>query len=419
MMFWSQVGVIGNIRRNMEPLNPTATLYETRMRACLGFRAGAIQMVLCVLVASCTTMPSAQKTRSPETTLMTTPQVLSAPAPTDLSKNDVAARDSIQNAMNALQVGQEAKAKIELDTVLRQDPENKVARSLLAQIQTDPAKYFGGPDAFNYTLQPGDSLSSIAQRFLNEPLKFYILARFNGITDPSRIAPGQTIKVPGKKAASDLVPAGGNDSRRAARVESTRESVRGGEEGAHTQQARRLYDAGKYQQAIETLQGGGIATTDARNLLVLSYGKYAEELTQNENLIDAQSVLENALLMQPGNDKLRKQLKHVEKQREIGRLYKTGTEFMAAGESDKALDAFNALLKLEPKHEAARQNIASVTANMVEATHKDAMVEYSKQNLDEAIALWDRALGLLPGHAASKFYRARAVNLKSRLHKFD
>ena len=420
MMFWSQASVIGNIRRNMEPLNRTSTLCETRMRACLGFRAGAMQMVLCVLVASCTTVPSAQKTRSLAPTLITTQQGLPAPAVTlpDLSKIDIAARDHIQNAMNALQVGQEAKAKIELDTVLRQDPENKVARSLLAQIQTDPAKYFGGQDAFSYTLQPGDSLSSIAQRFLNEPLKFHILARFNGITDPSRMAPGQTIKVPGKKAASDPDPAVGNDSRRAARVESTREPTRGGEV-SHTQQARRLYDAGKYQQAIEILQGGGIGTTDARNLLVLSYGKYAEELTQNENLIDAQSVLESALSIQPGNDKLRKQLKHVEKQREIGRLYKTGTAFMVAGDSDKALDAFNALLKLEPKHEVARQSIASVTADTVEAMHKDAMVEYSKQNLDEAIALWDRALGLLPGHAAAKFYRARAVDLKSRLHKFD
>jgi len=51
--------------------------------------------------------------------------------------------------------------------------------------------------------------------------------------------------------------------------------------------------------------------------------------------------------------------------------------------------------------------------------HKDAMQEYSKQNLDQAIAIWDRALAVLPNHADAKFYRARALDLKSRLQKLD
>ncbi len=370
--------------------------------------------MLCAL-ASCTTVPASKEINN--TSPIAPPAASSSPSAPVVVKAviesaDPAARGHLQNAMNALQVGQEATAKAELGSVLRQDPENKIARSLLAQIQTDPAKYFSGPDSFSYTLQPGDTLTGIAQRFLDEPLKFYILARFNGITDLSRLVPGRVIKVPGKKPGGNPLPVATQDVPRNA-------PVRTGGDESRMQQARRFYDAGKYQQAIEILVDSGAGNSEARDLLVLSYGKYAEELTQSENLIDAQSILENALSIQPSNDKLRKQLKQVQKQREIERLYKAGSESMVAGDNDKALDTFNALLKLEPKHEPTKQHIASINAFAVESMHKEAMVEYGKQNLDQAIALWDRVLAILPSHANAKLYRARAVDLKSRLQKFE
>jgi len=385
-----------------------------------------VLVVLCALV-SCGTVSSPKKAENSAAAPMPPAPAVTNP---EISRGDAVAREHLQNAMNALQVGREANAKTELDAVLRQDPENKIARSLLAQIQTDPAKYFSAQDSFNYTLQPGDTLPSIAQRFLDEPLKFHILARFNGITDPSRLAPGRVIKVPGKKAGTIASAAAGDDSHRAdfarggddtRRADSPTpriESARGGSE-SRTQRARQFYDAGKYQQAIETLESSGAANSEARDLLALCYGKYAEELVQNRNLIDAQSVLENALSIQPGNDKLRKQLRQVQKQREVMRLYKAGTESMAAGDSDKALDAFNAVLKLDPAHEDAKKQVASISSDNVESMHKDALLEYNKQNLDKAIDLWDRVLALLPTHSSAKLYRARAVDLRSKLQKLD
>ena len=412
---------------HMEPLLHFVSAQRKCKSADRRCRAGLVLVVLCSLVSCVASSP-----KKVDSAPAATPAAQNVPASAvtfpELSKDNAVAREHLQNAINALQLGQEANAKKELDVVLRNEPDNKVARSLLAQINIDPSKYFSSQEAFNYTLQSGDTLTSIAQRFLDEPLKFHILARLNGITDPIRLAPGRVIKVPGKKAGS--VPAsvvaedshragsarGGDEPRRVdvppARAETARDDGR-------TLQARRLYDTGKYQQAIETLAGSGAGNNEARDLLALAYGKYAEELVQNDNLLDAQSVLENALSLQPGNDKLRKQLKQVQKQREVARLYKAGTESMVAGDNDKALDTFNALLKLEPKHEATQQHIASINAFAVEAMHKDAMVEYGKQNLDQAISLWDRVLAMLPSHANAKLYRARAVDLKSRLLKLD
>ncbi|MBI3774288.1 MAG: LysM peptidoglycan-binding domain-containing protein [Gammaproteobacteria bacterium] len=319
---------------------------------------------------------------------------------TEIPKSDgLSAREHVQNAVTALQYGQEANAKVDLEAALRLEPESKMAKSLMAQIQADPVQYFGGQESFSYTVQSGDSLSTIARRFLDDPLKFHILAKFSDIADPSHLQPGQTIRVPGKKPPEALI---------APAVEDTR-----------AQQAKRLYDAAKYQDAIELLESGGAESGEGRDLLVLSYIKFADELAQKANLLEAQNILEKAVTIQPNNDKLKKQLKQVEKQREAARLYKSGMDAVAAGDSAKALDAFTAVLKLDSSHEAAKKQIVSMKSDAVESMHKDAMTEYRKQNLDKAIDLWDRVLALDPSHELAKLYRARAVELKAKLEKLD
>jgi len=391
-------------------------------RLLLAARRGGIVTLLLVLSA-CGTVPMPKKTDGTSTAAtppLTAQQQQAAGRPGSAKPEDtkagthvkpgaeapkvdtLSAREHIQNAVTALQYGQEANAKVDLEAALRQEPDSKMAKSLMAQILADPVQYFGGQESFSYTVQSGDSLSTIARRFLDDPLKFHILAKFSDIPDPSHLQPGQTIRVPGKKPPdAPVAPA-------APAAEESR---------AH--QAKRFYDAGKYQDAIELLEGGGAESSEGRDLLVLSYIKYADELAQKANLLEAQSVLEKAVTIQPNNDKLKKQLKQVEKQRDAARLYKAGMDAVAAGDSAKALDAFNAVLKLDPTHEGAKKQILNMKSDAVESMHKDAMTEYRKQNLDKAIDLWDRVLALDPNHELAKLYRARAVELKGKLEKLD
>ncbi len=366
------------------------------------------KIVLLSLVAAlsaCGTVPMPRKVSSTaaigQTGTVKPDDTKSAPTKhsTDAPKVDnLSAREHVQNAVTALQYGQEANAKVDLEAALRQDPENKMAKSLMTQIQADPVQYFGGQESFSYTVQSGDSLSTIARRFLDDPLKFHILAKFGGVTDPSHLEPGQTIRVPGKRPVEALVSPG---------------------EESRVLQAKRFYDAGKYQDAIELLEGGGAEGGEGRDLLVLSYIKYADELAQKANLLEAQNILEKAVSIQPGNDKLKKQLKQVERQREAARMYKTGTDAVAVGDSVKALDAFSGVLKLDPTHEGAKKQILSMKSDAVESMHKDAMTEYRKQNLDKAIDLWDRVLAMDTNHELAKLYRARAVELKDKLQRLD
>jgi tetratricopeptide (TPR) repeat protein len=224
------------------------------------------------------------------------------------------------------------------------------------------------------------------------------LAKYNAIEDPSRLVPGQSIRIPGKRPPEPVAPS---------------------PEVSRYQQAKRFYDASKYQDAIEWLESAKLETAEERDLLVLSYTKYADELAKKADLLEAQSVLEKAVSIQPGNEKLKKQLKQVENKREANQLYKQGTDALAAGDKDRAIEAFNQTVKLDPTHEGARTQLMSLKGDAIESMHKEAMVEYRKQNLDKAIDLWDSVLAMDPNHELAKLYRARALELKEKLDKLD
>ncbi len=51
---------------------------------------------------------------------------------------------------------------------------------------------------FRYTVQRDDSLSKIAQQYLGDRFRFHILAKYNDISNPSKLAAGQVIKIPGR-----------------------------------------------------------------------------------------------------------------------------------------------------------------------------------------------------------------------------
>jgi tetratricopeptide (TPR) repeat protein len=117
---------------------------------------------------------------------------------------------SVAAAIEFLQAGQEEAAEAELNKVLQSDGNNRLAQSLLRQIKEDPATALGR-ESFPYRVQPGESLSRIAQRHLNDLHLFYILARYNNIKVPRNLAGGQIIRLPGKgppvSASSATAPA--------------------------------------------------------------------------------------------------------------------------------------------------------------------------------------------------------------------
>ncbi|HSW03637.1 LysM peptidoglycan-binding domain-containing protein [Aquabacterium sp.] len=109
----------------------------------------------------------------------------------------LAVQKAVSTAIELLEAGNEDQAAAELTRVLQFDPNHRLAQSLMRQIKEDPMAMLGR-ESFSYRVQPGESLSRIAQRFMNDVHLFYVLARYNDIKVPRQLAGGQTIRVPGK-----------------------------------------------------------------------------------------------------------------------------------------------------------------------------------------------------------------------------
>lgn len=122
----------------------------------------------------------------------------SAPASTVAAPKESEIPGLLATVRNNLDAGDAAAATAELERVLAFDPQHKAASTLMRQLREDPNELYGR-ESFTYRVQPGDTLASIAQRFMNDRDQFYGLARYNSIDVPRQLQVGQSIRIPGKQ----------------------------------------------------------------------------------------------------------------------------------------------------------------------------------------------------------------------------
>ena len=115
-------------------------------------------------------------------------------------------RERALKILTLLNDGQREQARAEAVELLKQEPGNTLAQSLFDQIDKDP-KLLLGEMNYPYRMQPGDSLSVVAQRFLGDRFLFYALARYNNLEKPGAAEVGQTILIPGVPSKAPPRPA--------------------------------------------------------------------------------------------------------------------------------------------------------------------------------------------------------------------
>lgn len=100
-------------------------------------------------------------------------------------------------AVSLLNQGNTAQARVELTALLAQRPGDRHATTLLRTVDADAHALFGS-ESFPYAVQAGDTLPGLAHRFLHDAANFYGLGRYNGLTFPVELHPGQTLQIPGR-----------------------------------------------------------------------------------------------------------------------------------------------------------------------------------------------------------------------------
>lgn len=168
--------------------NPTSRTFQ---------RLAVVTVAAAALMSGCATPPpppppppAPVAAPAPEPVAPAAPELSPAQAKAEAHKLALQAVDSLQN-------GDETNARLALEKAVALDPSNDLARKLLDQIKADAQAELGST-FFRYTVQRDDSLSKLAQTYLGDRFRFYILAKYNDISNPSRLGAGQVIKIPGK-----------------------------------------------------------------------------------------------------------------------------------------------------------------------------------------------------------------------------
>jgi tetratricopeptide (TPR) repeat protein len=241
------------------------------------------------------------------------PELTPAQAKAQAQKHAIEAVDMLQN-------GDEANARLTLEKALALDAGNDLARKLMDQIKADPEKELGTV-FFRYTVQRDESLSKIAQTYLGDRFRFYILARYNDIANPSRLAAGQVIKIPGKAPAA--APATARPAAKPAdAVEAAPKTTAAEAEPAAEKEVERLLQKGREQQRSGNLAGAYATFSEAvrsdpgnrdavvqrdaaRQALVRRYERDATQAFQRQNLDLAIKNWDAILELEPTNQKAR------------------------------------------------------------------------------------------------------------------
>jgi tetratricopeptide (TPR) repeat protein len=300
--------------------------------------------------------------------------------------------------LDSLQDGDEDTARPLLQQALVLEPGHKNAAILLSQMGVDPIAVLG-KENFSYKVQPGDTLSRIARRFLGEPLKFYVLARYNGIRSSDRLEAGQVINIPGKKPPAGKPPPAVAAEQPAAPDISQLKLA----------EARKLYGEERFAEAVNLLERAhpeGAANAEFNDFLLTAYLAYARKLSDAGQFGEAGKILSKASAAYPGNERLRKQSEHMNAAHHAEQAYREGNQLLSDGHLPQAYASFTRTLKLAPEHAGAKAAIARIRPQLVETYYADSVRARRRQHFSEALQSLDKLLEIDPDHELAKSNRA-------------
>lgn len=274
-------------------------------------------------------------------------------------------RRSLDGILDGLQQGGYARGRRDLAGYLERHPDDMVARAVMRQLTADPEEVLGR-QSHEYVVRPGDSFSALASRHLGDAGLFLILARYNDSENPSDLRVGETLRLPGEPRSKD---AGSKDT------------------ANDGQPARRQVD----RAPIPSRQTA--AALALPNAPLPSF-----QLTSSEG--DESSREAPAVKAAPSRAE---------------RLQSEAMTLLDDGRPEAALERFEAALAEDEGLEPAASRVPALRERLVDDYHQRAILRYRNQELEEAIALWDRVLVIDPSFEPARSYRARARELQRRI----
>jgi len=402
-----EFGTLLPIRR----LNSLALASATVLLASCGGMMEQVEMPAAPMTMA-TDMPPPAPAPAPLPATPPPAPMAAAPMPTP----GIPARERFQVAINALQQGDAPRAAVELRAYLAEVPNSTPARNLLAQIET-PIEMLYPAESFNVQLQQSETLSSLAGIYLGDVLGFYGLARYNGIENPSRVALGQTIRIPrtpatlaaqanrasmagmqaslapmpmpGAMPAMPPPPAAAPPPPPPVVASAPPPPARPAPPRDPWISIRENVAAGRFDAAIRDAETARVTPNGAQAIVLAS--AYAG----NARAIQATNATEAA-----------------------AQAFRAGQLYLeTANRPADAIAPLELAMMLSPMDNRAVTLLATAKTRVSEGYYRDGVAAFQRQDLDGAIAAWDRALAVDPNHRNAQLNRAQAVELKQNLQR--
>jgi tetratricopeptide (TPR) repeat protein len=338
-------------------------------------------------------------------------------------------RQRFSKALEKLENGEDGQALAELNAYLLAVPKSNSARNLVAQISTDSSEYFPS-EYFKVNLTSGASLSTLAKRYLGSALKFYALAKYNNIANPSRVNIGQEIKIPLTQLA---------------RTQRDKDTALELEAPSMDDEGSVVYLA--MAEESNNIDGSGDVVEDMAELrniepLLIEIIPVAPVETAESVLSDLQKLAKNedyaaaiekvATLSTFGKfNKVSRELAiatYTGRANEIAETDNSlaATYYVKAGQLNleeeqtfSAFENFKMATVLDDENDQAMEEMLVLQKEIADKYHREASSAFRRQELDLAIEKWDMVLKVNPDHSSAKLYRAQALELKEKLYNLN
>lgn len=338
------------------------------------------------------------------------------------------ARQRFSKALENLENGEDGQALAELEAYLIDVPRSNSARNLIAQITTDSSQYFPSEN-FIVNLTSGASLSTLAKKYLGSALKFYALAKYNNITNPSRVNIGQDIKIPLTQLAKTQ-----RDLENSIELETLDEKS---EESVGLDMADTISDVDDAVDMVDNIDQSLEVEPEIANIIPITPQETAEsaqsdlqELIQNKDYsaaIEKVSTLKtfgkfNAVSRELAIATYTGRAKEIAETDNI----LAATYFEQAGqlnlvdeETFEAFENFRMATDLDENNDQAMEVMLVLQKEISDKYHREASSAFRRQELDIAVEKWDIVLSVNPDHSSAKLYRAQALELKEKLDNIN
>jgi tetratricopeptide (TPR) repeat protein len=317
----------------------------------------------------------------------------------------LAARERFQLAINLLQQGDAPHAEAELKAYLAEIPNSVPARNLLAQVQT-PLDTLYPADSFTVMLGANETLSTLAGVYLGDVLAFYGLARYNNIPNPSRVSVGQAIRIP--KTPDTLAAQMARMQMGMPMMGMSMAPGASASPAPPQQQAsvtppppprpvdpwvsiRGDVAAGRFDAAIMTAEASRVMPDKAQAVILANAYSSNAKAVRMANAMEAEAQALRA-----------------------GQLY-----LEPADRPEDAIASLSFALDIDPMNMQAQTLLGVAKTRAADGYYRTGLVAFQRQDLDGAIAAWDKALAIDPNHKNAQLNRAQALELKQNLQRLN